>query len=281
MEILPVQKKDILPIANFLHREMDNSYPVEKWKRLFEYQWTIPEHYGFMAVEAQKILGFLGCVLSPIRGDQSPQICNLSSWCVDRTVRGSGVGSSLFSGFLKENRWHQTMLTAASYLVPIYQNFGYRPYETHRYVFSAKGKPNQLNGWTDSQIPVESLLDVDQKIYHDHKDHRCRAIYLEHKNESCFLLLKDIQRKGGVGYFSELLYCNHLEFLSIHAASVGHFAIKDENSVFAADRRYFLERPFGGKEEELYSPRLAKIVGTETPFLHATYSEVVLLDLKM
>lgn len=281
MKIRSVQKTDAMAVADFLHKEMDSAYPVEKWMNLFDYHWTQPPHHGYLAEDNGQILGFLGCVFSPAQETIAKPICNLSSWCVAKSMRGSGVGASLFTGFLNENQWHQTMLTAASYLVPIYQNFGYQPYETHRYVFQPQRSPGQVKGWLDTQIPTESLDPSVQKIYLDHKIHRCRSLYLEEKNEHCFLLFKDTPRKHGSGTFSELLYCSDFDFLTKHSNAIAHFGIRDSNSILAVDRRYFLEKPFGGKEEPLYSPRLAKTTDPQPPFFHAYYSEVVLLDLKM
>jgi hypothetical protein len=281
MEIRAITPNDFALVAKFLQKEMNPAIPEVRWLQLFHYDWVTPPNWGFAAFTENQIQGFLGCVFGPPPAGSNKLTCNLSNWCVAKSARGTGLGGALFDQYLQENRWHQTLLTAASYLVSTYQGFGFVPYETHRYVFSPKSFPSRVNVWENEEIPLSSLSTVDQKIYLDHQNHRCRFLYCEKNGENCFLVFKDILRKNGTGFFSELLYTNNAEFFLKHPEVLSTLAIRNADSVVAVDRRYFAEAPPEGKVEELYSPRLAKSTESPLPSLHAIYSEVVLMDLKM
>ncbi len=281
MEIRAITPAEFAQVASFLHKEMDSTVPETRWLQLFNYSWITPPHWGYGAFSQDQLHGFLGCVFGPPPVGSSRLVCNLSTWCVAKSARGSGVGGALFDQYINENRWHQTMLTAASYLVKTYMGFGYVPYETHRYVFSPKSFNSRVKVWTDQEIPLAGLSDADRKIYLDHQDHRCRFLLCEKNGESCFFVYKDIPRKNGTGFFSELLYASNMEFCQKFPEVLSSHAIRNADSVVAVDRRYFLTPPQEGKIEELYSPRMAKSPELPFPQFHGIYSEVVLMDLKM
>jgi ribosomal protein S18 acetylase RimI-like enzyme len=281
MEIRPVLKSESLAIAQFLQREMDQSVPVERWLRLFQYDWINPPIWGVAAFDGDSIVGFLGCIFSHSALGDPHLNCNLTSWCVARNYRGSGLGRLLFDFFLKEKRWQLNLLTAASYLVETYKSFGFEPYESHRYVFSPLEYSTKIKAYVDSDISLTQLSEADQKIFLDHKAHRCRQVHLELGSEHSFVVLKDIPRKSKLGFFSEVLYVSNPHFLQKNPVILSKLLMKNSDSLVALDKRYLSEKPRQGKEEALYSPRLCSSSLTPRPIFHAIYSEVVLLDLKM
>jgi GNAT superfamily N-acetyltransferase len=282
MDIRPAAAQDVNGICEFLHREMAPNIPLERWRALFEYRWAPGRpHQGFVAVQSGKVVGFFGAVFSGF----DPAICNLTSWYVSQSVRGTGVGKDLLNIYLSETKFHYTLLTIAAYLQETYKRNGFEILESHEYVCEALPQENiSLPAvYTGALIPFARLSELDQKIFRDHEPYGCRFVFLEQGKDQCFLVLKDFKRKKKPGFFCQILYASDYEFLLRYPECMARSLPADAQSLVAADKRFLHEAPANAVLEQLTVPRMFRSTGlsAEARASLYLYSEVVLLNLNM
>lgn len=287
--IRPAQPADIEPICAMLHEKMNAKFPVERWRRLMTYPWMEDKpDLGRVVEDNGNILGFVGMVYSKrVVEGASETFVSISSWFLDRSMRGQGLGAGLMAAATDDPRITFTNVTSSDRVLPIVDAVGYRVLDDHRYLWRKKGRPDpRLRCEWDVEAIRGRLGEDERRLIADHAGLPVRPVLVE-TGEHRALLFFSVKQKGSDVTYFDLLHTGDGALLAGHGQALADAILPDGAVVLAADCRFVandsIDRraPDGAEREALPVPRYYKSTRLAPARIDLLYSELQLLDLKL
>ena len=277
---------DIDGICSLLHNKMNSKISVERWRRLMTYEWLDDKpDFGRVVESDGSVLGFCGMVYSDrllgseTTGRRKERMVSMSSWYLDRSLRGMGLGSKMLVSSIADPMMTYATLTNSPKPLAKQDEAGLRVLEDHRYLWHKK---------STGSLKIESSID---SIRNNAAEHEQQLIddmasqpltpFLLQSDGIDNLLFFSIKRKAEHVTWYDLMYASDMKHFSIHAQGLASALLPDTPSVLAADGRFVTEPAAEATREMLPVPRYFKSERVAPHEVDHLYSELQLLDLKL
>lgn len=189
VQVRQASMQDQKGIVNLL----EGFYPgvPHHWRKLFAHRpWqTEGDFPGFVIVDDEKIVGFLGTIFSEHEGAKGrTRLCNMTTWYVEPNYRQHSM--VLFLKLMKLPNVSWTNFSAAPHLYECLTRTGFKTLEeTQTYVIP-------IPKWRHKKS-VKLLVDVSEQdlhpdlhhIYRQHAHLSCRHVLIQKGTEQCYCLI--------------------------------------------------------------------------------------------
>ena len=279
---------DIDAICSLLHEKMNSKIPVSRWRRLMTYQWLADKpDFGRVVESNGRILGFCGMVYADRvigdeeRGMRAERIVSMSSWYLDKSLRGQGLGRDMLLSAIDDRSLTYATLTNSRKPLAIVEALGFRVLEDHRYEW-------RKSGVTDPAVVIHNdlptirihLTQGQRQILDDMTGLPLVPMLLEHSDRQA-LLFFSIKTKGENVTWFDLMYASDPDLFTQCAQSLANLLLPDAPAVLAADGRFIKNPPEGAVDVPFPVARYFISESVAPCELDNLYSELQLLDLKL
>ncbi len=277
---------DIDGICTLLHSKMNSKIPVERWRKLMTYQWLDEKpDYGRIVEADGQVLGFCGMVYSDRLvgsaevGRRTERMVSMSSWYLDRSLRGMGLGRDMLASSIADPMMTYATLTNSPKPLAIQDSVGLKVLEDHRYLWQKKSSPS-LDLVTDA-LTIHDLVPTHEQVILDDMSSQPLTPYLLRADGYENLLFFSIKRKAEHITWYDLMYASDFKHFSVHAQRLADALLPQSPSVLAADGRFVTNPTSDATHESLPVPRYFRSERVEPHEVDHLYSELQLLDLKL
>ncbi len=281
--IRPAVPGDIEPICALLHEKMNAKIPVQRWRRLMSYPWMENKpDLGRVVEENGRILGFVGMVYSDrlIEGEKE-RFVSISSWFLDRTLRGRGLGAGLMAAATDDPKITYNNVTSSDRVLAIVDAVGYRVLDDYRYMWRKRGPPGPgLRCEWDAGTISGQIGEDGQRLIDDHAGLPVRPVLVE-AGGGRVLMFFSVKLKGEDVTYFDLLHTGDRALLVDHGQALADAILPVGPAVLAADCRFVDGAPGGAEREAFAVPRFYKSTRLAPAQIDLLYSELQLLDLKL
>jgi hypothetical protein len=168
--VVPILKRDLRSIADFLAQGFGANGSAEAWLRAFRQTWAEhPPNHGFMLKDGERIVGAIGAIYSDqtVHGRRE-RFCNINNWYVDPGYRQHSI--MLLSRLLAQPATHFTNLTPRPDLIGIFQalKFRYLGDGRVRYLFNTPTLVSRRSRVLTGKAAMAALPADDAKVFADH-----------------------------------------------------------------------------------------------------------------
>lgn len=279
------ETNDIESICSLLHTKMNSRIPVERWRQLMSYSWLKQKpDFGRVVESNGKVLGFCGMVYADRNLGNSKRverIVSMSSWYLDKTVRGKGLGKAMLAAAIEDPTLTYATLTNSRKPLGIVEALGFRVLEDHRYLWRKKTAVDTAITLLDDVTTIKSLVKpFQQKMIDDMADLPVVPMLLQAEAQHA-LLFFSIKRKNNDVIWFDLMHVSDRVLFTRHAQSLATMLLPEEPSILAADGRFVSEPSSQAEYEPLPVSRYFVSQRVEPHELDNLYSELQLLDLKL
>jgi RimJ/RimL family protein N-acetyltransferase len=284
-KVTPAMFDDVFPLL----LELDSTFPREKWRKIFDYQWESDEGYvGFALVDDRKVVGFNGAIFSRrIIDGREARFCNLTSWIVKEQYRTESL--RLVFPFLRLKGYTITNLTMNERAWEVTRRLGFKNLDTNvRILFPIPGlsatKKEEAPVIVSDQGKIAAMLDpANLKIFMDHSHYNCGHLVIQDKYDYSYIIYT---RKRYRKYNCDFPYAQ-IHYISDRSAFLR--SLNKIKSYFLKSRKYFFlavdERFIGNatipysKVYQLKVPKMYKSEVLSREQVDSLYSELVVLGL--
>jgi len=279
---------DIDPVCALLHEKMNSRIPVDRWRNLMSYQWLDDKpDFGRVVESDGQVLGFCGMVYADRKigneqqGYRHERIVSMSSWYLDKTLRGQGLGRDMLLSAIDDRSLTYATLTNSRKPLGIVEALGFRVLESHRYEWRKTGTVDPAVVVIDDSQSIRSHLEVNQlKILDDMASLPLVPMLLMHADRQA-LLFFSIKTKGENVTWFDAMHISDPELFAQCAQALANLLLPDAPAVLAVDSRFFQVPPKGALAVPLPVGRYFISQSVEPCELDNLYSELQLLDLKL
>lgn len=281
-------ESDIEAICVLLHEKMNRRIPVSRWRNLMTYQWLDDKpDFGRVVESDGQVLGFCGMVYADrfiadeTRTLRRERIVSMSSWYLDKTLRGKGLGRDMLLSAIEDRSLTYATLTNSKKPLAIVEALGFRVLEDRRYVWRRQHAVAAGICISTELESIYSVVDAHQCVLlDDMKDLPLVPMLLEFDDRQA-LLFFSVKSKGANIIWYDLMYTSDQDLFTICAQSLADSLLPDTQAVLAADSRFVPNPPTGIVAERLPVARYYISETVEPRELDNLYSELQLLDLKL
>lgn len=279
---------DVESICTLLHTKMNTRIPVSRWRNLMTYSWmTEKPDYGRIVESEAGILGFCGMVYSDRlignteQGLRSERMVSMSSWYLDKSLRGQGLGRDMLLDAVKDKSLSYATLTNSKKPLGIVESLGFKVLESARYV------------WQRSSVnvaPIAVSVDVagmymqlephQQQLMNDMQAQPLSPVLLQYSGRQA-LLFFSVTTKGENVTWYDLMYASDLDLFAEHSQALANALLPDASAKLSADSRFVQNPDSHGVVENLPVSRYYISQRVEPHEIDHLYSELQLLDLKL
>ena len=226
-QIRPAGPSDIESICQLLYEGFGKSISPDTWRRLFDYNWIEEKPtLGFVAVDEQEIVGFIGTVYSKReKNGKTGIVCNLSSWYVRPQYRSWSL--PLLAAAVQDETISYTALTPAEITVRALKAMGFSTLSAGTILFPPLLNIDTFRGPApvvtfDPERIVRLLNNEQLKIFRNHRQPDCLHAAVIDKENYCYIIVKRRTLRWrwlGIGY-SDVLHCSAPDLLERHLERV-------------------------------------------------------------
>lgn len=279
---------DIEPICVLLHTKMNARIPLIRWRQLMHYEWLQDKpDFGRVVVDKGQVLGFCGMVYADrLVGDTSnglrkERIVSMSSWYLDKTLRGQGFGRDMLLSAIEDPTLTYATLTNSRKPLGIVEALGFKVLEDRRYLWKKVGAADpQMSVIQDRAIIGQKVPEYQRQILHDMDKQPVVPMLLQSRGEQS-LLYFSIKTKGEDVRWFDLQYASDQSLFTECAQSLANLLLPENPSVLAADGRFVSQGIAQGVCEKLPVSRYYVSQRVAPHEIDHLYSELQLLDLKL
>ncbi len=274
-------------ICQLLHTKMNNRIPVDYWRRLIDYQWLDSKPDFGRVVEADGlVLGYCGMVyadrmLGPANQLRQERIVSMSSWYLDKSLRGQGLGRDMLISCIADPTLTYATLTNSKKPLGIVESLGFKVLEDQRYIWRKSNQSSVGIVVISDTVAISERIELhQQKLIDDMRPYSLVPILLELDGQQS-LLFFSIKRKDSDILWYDLMHASDQALFVNCAQALADHLLPDTPAVLAADARFVTQPPIGMAAEPLPVARYyvsKRVVPHEIDHL---YSELQLLDLKL
>ncbi len=279
---------DVESICTLLHTKMNSRIPVSRWRNLMTYSWLSEKpDYGRIVESEAGILGFCGMVYSDRlignaqQGLRSERMVSMSSWYLDKSLRGQGLGRDMLLDAVKDKSLSYATLTNSKKPLGIVESLGFKVLESSRYVWqrsSAKVAP--ISVCVAVADRYSQLEPYQQQLMDDMKSQPLTPVLLQQGGEQA-LLFFSVTSKGENVTWYDLMYASNLDLFAEHSQGLANALLPDASAKLSADSRFVPNPDSHGVAEDLPVSRYYISQRVEPNEIDHLYSELQLLDLKL
>jgi len=279
---------DVAGICTLLHTKMNAKFSIERWGRLMSYPWMDDKpDYGVVVESDGQILGYTGLIYSERmigdeqRGFRQERFASMSSWYLDKSLRGRGLGKGMLLATMEDASQTYTIFTNSSKPIGIVKALGYQVLDDRRYHWHKSGDASSgIVVTQDVDRIFTQATDIQKQILTDMRDMPVTPVQVGFNGRHA-LMFFSIKSKGEDVLWFDLLYTSDAALFTASAPLLANSLLPDAPSVLAADSRLIETPPEGTVCEHLPVERhyLSKTV--EPRDIDFLYSELQLLDLKL
>ncbi len=158
-------------------REFGGSLTRDDWRRLVDYRFSDQSYRGWVSVENDQIVGFLGGIFSR-RGDA--RFCSLTSWITKREYRKANL--QILVPMLKLEDHTLLNYSASPFTAKLFrERLGFQVLDEHLVVIPAVTPRLSPRGWKQLKRPHELesvLVGEERRIWRDHLPYPARHVVL-------------------------------------------------------------------------------------------------------
>ena len=279
---------DIDAICSLLHEKMNSRIPVSRWRNLMTYQWLDDKpDFGRVVESSGRVLGFCGMVYADRlmgdtdRGLRTERIVSMSSWYLDKSLRGKGFGKEMLASAIEDRSLTYATLTNSRKPLGIVEGLGFRVLEDHRYLWRKSATADAVVSIVDDPIELRACVEPHQvQLLNDMQGLPLVPMALQYRDQQALMFFSIKQKSADITWF-DLMYVSDPELFKLGAQALANQLLPDKPAVLAADGRFFRLPPAGIEAERL---PVARYFISETVAPHELdnlYSELQLLDLKL
>ena len=279
-------ESDIDGICALLHSKMNSKIPLAHWRKLMTYRWLDDKpDYGRIVDADGQVLGFCGMVYSDRllgsaeAGRRTERMVSMSSWYLDRSLRGKGLGRDMLASSIADPMMTYATLTNSPKPLAIQDAVGLRVLEDHRYLW--KKKSSRSHDLLTDPASIHELVPAHERVVLNDMTSQPVTPFLLRADGCDNLLFFSIKRKAGHVTWYDLMYASDYTHFSVHAQRLADSLLPESPSVLAADGRFVTSPCANATRESLPVPRYFKSERVQPQEVDHLYSELQLLDLKL
>ena len=289
-QIRPAVASDVEAICSLLHEKMNSRIPVSRWRNLMTYRWLDNKpDFGRVVESKGNILGFCGMVYADRKvgnaseGMRDERIVSMSSWYLDKSLRGQGLGREMLLSAIEDRSLTYATLTNSRKPLGIVESLGFRVLEDHRYLWKrnrATADQAEIHVTQDLAQLRSSVESSQHQLLDDMSGLPLVPMLLEFRDKQA-LLFFSIKSKGADVTWFDLMYASDPALFAECAQPLANYLLPDTPAVLASDSRFFLQPPIGVVPERLPVARYFVSERVKPGEIDNLYSELQLLDLKL
>lgn len=280
VELAPVTAADLPAVGEFLHRNLNDNVPADRWSSALRVPWqvTAPNH-GFLLAESGRVVGvYLAYYSDREIAGETLKFCNLGAWCVLDTHRHQGL--RLLTTLLKQPGYQFTDFSPSGSVVPLNRKLKFTELDTTTTLIPGVPVPPRrgvrISGRPD--VLAETLRDDELGLYADHRDTAAaRHLVLSTPREHCYIVFRRDSRKG-VRAYASVLYVSNPELFRRYARRVaGHLLARYGVAATLVEHRVTDGAPSGGVDLSASRPKMFRSDALDPRQVDYLYSELTCL----
>lgn len=282
VEIAFAPPQDREDVAEFMRVSFPRAkWGPEGWRRLLDCRWSGPEgQFAITARDDGTMIGVLGLVCTTRATPDGPRrTANMSSWYVNKSHRGQGVGSRMLELLTSDPELTSTDMSSSKGAVPVVENAGFAVLDTEGLVWHARatGKvlPVNLAPLDDPDLP-----EIDRRVISDHAGLNLKPLQVLTDDGPCTLVLS-IKQKHDDYVTHEVMYLGQPDIFAQHARAIADAVLPRYAAVLSVDRRLVPTSTTSDAVQTFEVPRYYTAGRMDPASLDHMYSEIVLLDMKL
>ena len=279
LRVSPITAPDLRPVAEFLHRHLNQRLSPDTWARALAVPWKVdaPNH-GFMLTDGPVIAGVYLAYYSEQAIDGRPErFCNLGPWCVLPDYRFHSV--RLLKALLAQPGYHVTDLSPSGSVVGINQRLGFTLLEPATALVPNLPWPSWPGrGGTVSGHPAvieQTLTGPELQLYRDHAGAQAaRHLVLRRGDTHCYVVFRKDRRKG-LPVFATFLHVGNPELFTRMARPLArHLLLRHGALVSLAELRVVGHRPRPSRLLARHRPKMLRSDRLRPDQVSYLYSEL-------
>ena len=278
---------DAEAICSLLHNKMNSRIPIDRWRRLMNYNWLKDKpDYGRVVESDGAILGYCGMVYADrLVGDanqlRSERIVSMSSWYLDKSLRGKGLGRDMLISSISDPSLTYATLTNSKKPLGIVEALGFQVLEDHRYIWRKSGQAVSGVLIIDDLLTIrERITSNQQQLIDDMQGYALTPMVIELDRQQALLFFSIKQKDADVLWY-DLMYASDYELFVSCAQALADQLLPHSPAVLAADGRFVKDPPPDISRERLPVARYYVSNRVVPHVIDHLYSELQLLDLKL
>jgi RimJ/RimL family protein N-acetyltransferase len=281
-ELRLARPDDREPVIAFLHQKMSSRISLERWRRLFDYCWLEAKpDCGVVVLENGAIAGYLGVIHAERAiGGRKVRTANLSSWYIERSLRGQGLGLAMLELATRDPRITYTTFSSNPPALRLMAKVGLSLLDERRLLWRRSGKAPGVVVLSGLKAVLPEVTDTERRILLDHRELPVQPHLLRSPEGDCLVVLS-VKRKGKDVAYHEVLHLGRPAVLARHAQAFADIVLAPGASVLAVDARFLEGFAAAAEIEPIGVPRFFRSADLAVREIDFLYSEIPLLDLKL
>lgn len=264
---------------------IERAFPRAKWDRtgwdaLLSGRWGGPkDSFAITARDQGQLVGVLGLVTAHRETALGRMTtANMTSWYVEKSYRGQGVGSKILDLVTADPQITVTNFSSARGAVPVVERAGFVPLDTERLIWHPSGGPILP---IHRVVPKSAKLSPkDARVIADHAGLNLTPVVAETSDGPCTLILS-IKQKHDDYVTHEIMYLSDRNLFAAHARKIADSLLPRQGAILSVDRRFAMPAAEPDEIESIPVPRFYTPGRMPPEDVDHMYSEIVLLDMKM
>ncbi len=247
---------------------------ADGWQALLDGRWARRgDPFAVTVRDGARLLGVLGLVTARRHGGWISS--NMTSWYVDKSLRGQGVGSGMLELATSDPAVTVTNLSSARAAVPVVERAGFSVLDAQRCIWRASG----ASGLPTEPLQSATLPAQTRRVLADHEGLRLRPVAVRTPDGTCALLIAE-QQKHDAYVTHEVMHLSDRALFARHARGIADAVLPESGAVLSVDSRFVMDGAEPDAVEDIPIARFFK--GSQDPVqVDALYSEIVLLNMKL
>lgn len=266
---------------------MQDAFPRAKWSRsgwqaILSGRWSGPDDsYAITVRDAGTLIGVLGLVTAK-RPTVSGMVktSNMTSWYVNKTHRGQGIGSLMLELVTADPEITVTNFSSARGAVPVVERAGFSILDSERLIWRSSDATARLPVHHDPLQLSDALTKRDRRVLADHAGLNLKTVAVETSEGQCVMVLS-IKQKHDNYVTHEVMYLGDRALFGRYARIIADSILPAEAAVLSVDRRFVAPGAMPDAIETIAVPRFYTAGRMPAEDVDNLYSEIVLLDLKL
>jgi hypothetical protein len=200
IRVTAIGDADILPVAEFLHAELNSGVAASDWAAAMRVPWKVdaPNH-GFMLTDGDRVVGAYLAFYSEREIDGRPErFCNLAAWCVRPEHRLHSV--RLLMALLAQPGCHFTDLSPSGSVPALEARLGFTFLDTATALLPNlpwPSWPGRGSVSSDPEVLRSTLTGRELQFYEDHvSTAAAHHVVLRSRGDWCYVVFRRDRRKG-------------------------------------------------------------------------------------
>lgn len=286
--IRAAEARDVEAICTLLHTKMNSRFSMERWRQIMTYEWLDEKpDFGRVVEFEGRILGFVGLIYSDRmigneqQGFRKERFASMTSWYLDKSMRGRGLGKGLLAATKGDPDLTLTMFTNSAKPMAIVRALGYQVLDEYRFHWHRTEKATSgLDVITDAAVIHQRASDIQRQLLVDMQNMPVTPVWMESDGRQS-LSFFSIKPKGEDVLWFDLLYTSDPELFTEQAESLANRLLPDSPAVLASDSRLIKRPPEDTLRQKLPVARHYLSTTVQPPEIDFLYSELQLLDQKL